>query len=95
MKLVDLATINTNYIEADFWLIRRGGINRCGEPTRQFNPEHIGIKVLRIDVLLPHYLFYVLVTIHQQKHWERLATGSLKLVNIRVEDVKNIKLSAT
>ncbi len=93
MKLCELVTIKTNFPEADFWLVRRGSKERCGEPSRLFNPEHIGIKVDQTKVLLPDYLFYVFVSIHHQKHWERLATGTLNLVNIRVSDVRNIELS--
>lgn len=93
MKLADVATIKTNYKEADFWLIRRGSRSRCGEPTREFYKEHIGIKVNRTDILLPDYLYYVLKAIHQSGEWEKIATGTLDLVNIRVSDVQTIELS--
>jgi hypothetical protein len=95
MKLSHLATIKTNFPEAHFWLIRRGSKERCGEVTRVFNPEHIGIRVERIDILLPDYLYYVFMHIHSTKHWEQIATGTLSLVNIRVSDVQNIELSPT
>lgn len=93
MKLYELATIRTNYPDAQFWLVRRGSIERCGEPTKHFNPEHIGIKVHRIDILLPDYLYYTLKALHGQGVWKQVATGSLSLVNIRVSDVRNIELS--
>lgn len=93
MRLSEVATIRTNFQDANFWLVRRGSAERCGEPTRTFNPEHIGIRVHRIDILLPDYLFYVLMYVHQQGYWERLATGTLSLVNIRVSDVRRIELS--
>ncbi|HHM8677474.1 hypothetical protein [Pseudomonas aeruginosa] len=93
MRLSDVATIRTNYPEAHFWLVRRGSAERCGEPVREFNPEHIGIWVNRIDILLPDYLFYVLVHIHQVGYWKTIATGTLSLVNIRVSDVRQIELS--
>ena len=93
MRLSDVATIRTNYPEANFWLFRRGSAERCGEPVREFNPEHIGIRVNRIDILLPDYLFYVLVHIHQVGYWKTIATGTLSLVNIRVSDVRQIELS--
>ncbi|QLI80834.1 hypothetical protein HZU75_04410 [Chitinibacter fontanus] len=95
MKLSDLATIKTNFPEAHFWLIRRGTAGRCGEPTREFNQEHIGIKVERIDLLLPDYLYYVFKHIHSTGHWQQIATGTLSLVNIRVSDVQRIELSPT
>lgn len=93
MKLSDVATIKTNFQEADFWLIRRGAASQCGKPVKTFNPEHIGIKVHRTDILLPTYLYYAFMHIHNTKHWERLAKGTLSLVNIRVRDVRNIELS--
>lgn len=92
MKLSDLATIRTNFPEADFWLVRRGSLKTCGQPVREFNPEHIGVKVQRTDILLPDYLYYCLMHIHSSKMWEPLATGTLSLVNIRVSDVRDIVL---
>ena len=93
MKLSELATIKTNLQDADFWLVRRGSVGQCGKPSKEFNPEHIGIKVNRTDILLPSYLYYVFVHIHNTKYWEPLATGTLSLVNIRVRDVRNIELT--
>ncbi|SER26063.1 hypothetical protein SAMN04244573_03233 [Azotobacter beijerinckii] len=93
MKLSDVATIRTNFPEAHFWLVRRGSAERCGEPVRVFNSEHIGIRVNRTDILLPDYLYYAMMHIHQSGHWQRLATGTLSLVNIRVSDVRRIELS--
>ena len=93
MRLSEVATIRTNFPEAHFWLVRRGSASRCGEPGREFNPQHIGIQVHRTDILLPDYLFYALVHVHQQGYWEKLANGTLSLVNIRVSDVRQIELS--
>ncbi|EEU8896991.1 hypothetical protein HDJ12_004296 [Salmonella enterica] len=90
MKLSDVATIRTNFQEADFWITRRGSLKTCGKPTRQYNPEHIGIKV---DLLLPDYLFVCFEWLHSQGIWEPLATGTLELVNIRVSDVRSIVLN--
>lgn len=92
MKLSDLATIRTNFPEADFWLVRRGSLKTCGQPVRQFSPEHIGVKVTRTDILLPDYLYYCMAHIHSNGVWEQLATGTLNLVNIRVSDVRDIVL---
>ena len=93
MKLQDVATISTNMKDADFWIVRRGSLKTVGKPLREFNPEHIGIKVLRTDLLLPDYLFYCMMHLHSSQQWEPLATGSLSLVNIRVSDVQRITLS--
>ena len=93
MKLSQIATIRTHFPEAHFWIVRRGSIQRCGEPTRSYNPEHIGLRVERTDLLLPDYLFYCLAAIHQRGDWQQIATGTLSLVNIRVSDVRRIELS--
>lgn len=93
MKLSDVATIKTNFPEADFWIIRRGSLNTVGKPSYDFNLESIGIKVTRTDIVLPRFLYYCFLNIHSQGRWEVLAKGSLKLVNIRVSDVSSIKLT--
>lgn len=93
MKLAAIATIRTDFPDAQFWLVRRGSAERCGEPVRQFNPEHIGIRIDRTDQLLPDYLFYALAYVHRSGHWNRIARGTLSLVNIRVSDVRSIELS--
>ncbi len=93
MKLSAIATIRTHFPEAHFWLVRRGSVERCGEPVKMFNPEHIGIRIERTDLLLPDYLFYALIHVHETGYWKSVATGSLSLVNIRVSDVRNIEMS--
>ncbi len=93
MKLSDVSTIRLNYPEAHFWIVRRGSVERVGEPVRVFNPEHIGIRIERTDILLPDYLFYAMQAIHLQGSWKQIATGTLSLVNIRVSDVRSIELS--
>lgn len=92
MKLSDLAEIKTDFPGADFWLIRRGSVSQCGKPVKSYNSEHIGLKVNRTDILLPDYLFYVFKHLHAAKHWEPIAHGTLDLVNIRVRDVKDIRV---
>jgi choline kinase len=93
MKLSDVTTIKTRFEDADFWLIRRGSISQVGKPVREYNPEHIGVKVIRTDLLLPNFLYYWFMHLHNIKTWEQLANGTLSLVNIRVSDVRNIRMS--
>jgi hypothetical protein len=93
MLLSDVCTIKTHFEDADFWIVRRGSLKTVGEPVRIYNPEHIGIKVLNAEILLPDYLFYCMDYLHGQRLWEAKATGSIALVNIRVTDVRNIRLS--
>lgn len=92
MRLKDLASIRTDFLEADFWLVRRGGLETIGQPTREFSPYHIGIRVEQTGLILPDYLYYVCMHLHQTKQWQAFAHGTLTLVHLRVEDVKNISL---
>lgn len=93
MKLSEVATIKTNYTDADFWIVRRGSLKTVGSVSRAYNPEHIGIKVIRLDILIPDYLYYCMMSLHHAGKWEALATGTLNLVNIRSADIRNIELS--
>ncbi|GAB6264259.1 hypothetical protein PSSHI_45030 [Photobacterium sp. R1] len=92
MKLSDVATIKTNFPDADFWIVRRGSLKSVGQPVQEFNPEHIGVRVDRTDLLLPRYLYYCFEAIHLERKWEPLTTGTLSLVNIRVSDIRSIEL---
>ncbi len=92
MLLADVAIIKTNFRAADFWLVRRGSLATVGRPVDEFNPEHIGVKVLSTEILLPRFLYYVFLNYWNQGVWRQLANGSLELVNIKVSDVRAIKL---
>ena len=92
MRLKDVAQVRTDFVGADFWLTRRGGIESVGEPSRTFSSYHIGVRVEATGLILPDYLYYVFVHLHQAGRWQPLAVGSLSLVNIRTEDVRNIAL---
>lgn len=91
-KLGDLATIKTNFPDADFWVIRKGDEKTVGKPTTEFNPEHIGIKVTATDVLDPSYLRYVFEYLVQRGYFRDAARGTLRLKNIQVSDVARIPL---
>lgn len=93
MKLSDLCEIKTNFGDADFWLQRKGSVDTVGTPTKEFNPENIGIKVIRTDILLPDYLYYVLMYYKNVGYFSNISSGTVGLKNIHTEDIKNIKLS--
>lgn len=93
MNLSDVATIKTNFPDADFWIVRRGSLNSVGEPSYSFNKESIGVKVTRSDLVLSKYLYYCFLNLHISGVWKPLATGTLSLVNITTHDVKNIVLN--
>ena len=91
MKLGHICDIKTNFPDADFWLVRKGSEKEVGKPTKEYSPEHIGIKVIETDILYPQYLYYALMNLHSQGKFNELAKGTLRLKNIRTEDIKNIK----
>jgi restriction endonuclease S subunit len=91
MKLGYLCDIRTNFPDADFWLVRKGSESEVGRPTKEFSPENIGIKVIETDILYPQYLYYALMNLHNQGKFEELSHGTLRLKNIKVDDIKNIK----
>ena len=81
------------YIPAPgFWVQRKGSMDTVGKPTKEFSKEHIGVRVVRDDVLVPDYLYYAMEHIYNQGYYKQFAKGTLKLVNISVNDVKNIRL---
>ena len=92
VRLKDLCTVKTKLPDADFWLRRSGSEDTVGEVLTEYNPDAIGIKVNRTDVLNPSYAKYMFVYLHQQGQWKQRATGSTQLAHIRAEDVANISV---
>jgi len=90
--LGDLAYIQTNYPEADFWIVRKGSDKTVGSVTKEFKPQHIGIKVIATETLDPGYLYYALMNIYNQGYFRNKAIGSLNLKHIRVQDIKEIPI---
>lgn len=92
MKLIDFCEVKMNMSDADFWIVRRGDKKSVGKPTKEFSKEHIGVKVLKTDLLNANYLFYTMCFVQSVGYYMDKARGSLALVNISVDDVKQIKL---
>jgi hypothetical protein len=63
-----------------------------GEVLTEYNPDAIGIKINRTDVLNPSYAKYMFMHLHQQGQWKQRAIGSTQLAHIRAEDVANISV---
>jgi restriction endonuclease S subunit len=93
MKLSDLCEIKTNFSDADFWLQRKGSVDTVGTPTKEFNPENIGIKVIRTNILIPEFLYYTLIYYQSVGYFSNISKGTINLKNIRVEDIKEMRLS--
>ena len=92
-KLGDLIEIKLKNENADFWLTRRGSIEKLGKPTRDYNPESFGITVRddAKDILDPSYLYYMMEHLWSQGLWQRLSKGSV-IKFITKEDIANIPI---
>lgn len=91
-KLSDLCSVRLNDPDADFWVIRRGTPEEVGQVTKDFGPEHFGVKVRRTDILLPQYLYYAMMNLCNQGYYRPHLAGALNLKHIGVDVVKNISL---
>ena len=91
MRLKFACEIRTGLEDADFWLQRRGSTKSIGKPTRDYSKDNIGIKITSKDIL-PAYLYYALEHLFISGYWEQFAIGTTNLKNLRLEDVKNVKL---
>lgn len=92
-KLGSLISIKVGDKDADFWIVRRGSVDKVGMPTKTFNSQAYGIKVLDRTQVLPDYLYYYFMYLQQTGYWKSLSHGTLKLVNIRMNDIKNIEVA--
>lgn len=89
----DLVDFKTSFEDADFWLIRKGSKESVGKPTKEYSPEHIGVKVKEGIPILPDYLFYVFMMLQSKGIFSNLSKGTTRLQNIRVSDIKNIPIN--
>ena len=92
IRIGDLCLVKSNLENADFWLKRNGSSKSVGKPTKIFSHDDIGIKVISKDVINSDYLYYYFTYLHQIGEIQKLAIGSIPLVHIRVNDIKNIKV---
>lgn len=92
MTLGDLCEFKTNFPEADFWLVKKGSETTVGKPVKEFNPEHIGVKVIQTDILTPQYLYYVFMSLQEGGKFMSMANGTLGLKNISIRDIKSISV---
>jgi len=92
MTIGDLCEFKLNFKDADFWLIRKGDKMSVGKPTKEFDPEYIGVKVIEKEIIDPEYLFYVFMYLNQTGEISKLSSGTLRLQHIRISDIKNIEI---
>lgn len=88
----EVATVSTKMPAADFWLVRVHDKTNVGRPSRDYNPDYIAIKITRTDILDPSYAYYLFMHLWQRGYWQKLTTGATNRVNLKVSDVKSLKL---
>lgn len=81
--------VKTNFPDADLWVVRRGTPEKVGSVTKTFSPEHVGVQVLAPDLILPDYLYYVLMQLHSQGFYRERMKGATRLQGITTNDVKD------
>lgn len=93
--LGDVCIFKVDFIDADFWLKRKGSEKTVGKPTKDFNKEDIGVKLRDEykDRINPNYLYYYFQFLHQSGFFIPHAHGTLNLKNIRLDDIKRIPMS--
>ena len=93
MTIGDLCVFKTNFPDADFWLVKKGKKHEIGEPVKKFSPEHIGVKVIKTDVILPQYLYYVFMDLKNKGLFDIISDindGGIRVIPI--EKIKNIPI---
>jgi restriction endonuclease S subunit len=94
MKLKQLCTVQTNLPNADFYIVRSGSQHTIGRVTKEYNKDYIGIKVTRTDILVPDYLYYLLMNLYNRKYFKSISNGTT-LQHITTQDVGNISFLTT
>lgn len=93
MTIGDVCEFKINFLEADFWLQRKGSEKTVGKPTKEFSPENIGVKVIATELILPSFLYYYFEYLHSSGMFVNMAHGTLNLKNIRISEIKQIPIS--
>lgn len=97
IALSQIASVSTDFRDADFWLKTTGLIDTVGYPYRKgtfgfkFNPNDIGIKVKDGCKINDNYLFWVFFALYQDGLFQQLAINDIdNLVKIKVEDINRL-----
>ena len=90
--LGDVLRIGTNMEDADFWITRRGTIDKVGHPSKEFNKEHFGVKITNPEILDPRYAYYMMQHIANTGHYRQHATGATSLVNIKASHITSLPI---
>lgn len=80
MTLSDLCEIKHNFKDADFWIIDsslRTSETKVGTPVKEYKPEYIGVKVIKKDILVPEYCYYMIEYLKNTGVFDQHSTGTV------------------
>jgi hypothetical protein len=77
--------------DADFWIQKVGTDETIGTPHENMDLDDIGVKVIRTDILVPKYLFYVFQYLQMQGVFKHLALSGTQRV-LTVKSIENLPL---
>lgn len=86
MVLSDLCEIKKNFIDADFW-IKKNEKDSFDVVTKQYNEEYIGIKVVRTDLILPDFLYYVMVYYQNKGIFRKLINSNDDILESSIKNL--------
>jgi len=66
MNLSQIADVNTELPDADFWIVVSGTKEIIGMPVREYQPEHAGISIFRPDLVAPESLFHYIQVMYSK-----------------------------
>ena len=91
-RMGHLIKVGTKMKDADFWITRRGSIDKVGHPSKEYNPEHFGVKITRPDLLDSRYAYYMFQHLAHSGYFRQHADGVTNLVNIRANHITDIPI---
>jgi hypothetical protein len=94
MKIGDVCEFKVNFKDADFWLIRKGSEKTVGTPTKDFSPEHIGVRVNR-EFIDPQFMYYKFMALHMSGFFSKLSSGTTNLKHISISTIKDFPITFT
>lgn len=91
LRMKQLVDVKIGMEDADFYIKRRGSLETVGKPSKSYDEYAIGIKVKDSGLLHPDYLYYWFEHLYNTGYWKSVAKGTTNLVNITMDDLRNIE----
>lgn len=92
-----LIDVGQNLENPDFYFRRQGSPGSIGKVVKTLEDKTdswwgIKVKEEKREIILPDYLYYVLMGLHSRKFWEGIARGTIDLQSIRLQDLTSIPI---